>query len=85
MKGTKQPMTVVVEAYMTHRNTPLITEIRSDGRVRKIARHQYMLLDGFELEEQELKVKYGKAWKGIVGVEASARKVAALARKHRGR
>jgi hypothetical protein len=68
----------VVEAYMTHNRTPLITEIRTNGRIRKVAR-----LQGREwsVEEHELKAKYGDRWKGIIGVEAAALKAAALAGK----
>jgi hypothetical protein len=66
----------IVEAYLTHKRTPLITEIRTDGerkRIRKVARHQREL---WEVEEQELKARYGDRWKGVIGIEAAAQKAA---------
>ena len=67
--------TTVVEAYMTHERTPFITEIRSNGKIRKVGRHQFQ---EWTVEEQELKAKYGDRWKGVIGIEAAAvRKAAA--------
>ena len=69
----------IVDAYLTHSRTPLITEIRSNGRIRKVARLQRgEATGGWRIEEQELKAKYGSAWLGVLGVEAAARKASEL-------
>lgn len=56
----------VVQAYMTHSRTPWITEVLSDGRSRKVPRRQLTGKNASAREIKSLRVKYGKAWKGVL-------------------
>ena len=61
---TKIKRPQVVEAYMTHASTPLITEVLKSGRIRKVGRLQMF----FESPQQELArivELYGDRWTGI--------------------
>jgi hypothetical protein len=60
----------VVEAWMTHRRTPFLTERLVDGRIRKIARDQ-VFAESLAQELARLREVYGKRWTGIHGVAAS--------------
>ena len=63
-----KPKSKVVEAYMTHNRTPFITLVYSNGRIRKIARAQYLGDAARNRREvhEILPKKYGKAWKGVL-------------------
>lgn len=54
----------VVEAYMTHSRTPLITERLVNGRIRKVARLQIFAESPAD-EEARMIALYGKRWTGI--------------------
>jgi hypothetical protein len=55
----------VVEAYMTHSRTPFITERFSDGHVRKVARTQISVENGWAIELEVIKATYGEKWTGV--------------------
>lgn len=55
----------VVEAYLMHNRTPLITEKLVDGRIRKISRIQDFNRGGWKREEMRLIEIYGDRWTGI--------------------
>ncbi len=59
----KRPM--VVEAYMTHASTPLITEVLKNGKTRKVGRLQLFCENGSELMLAHYRETYGDRWKGI--------------------
>ena len=61
----------VIEAWMTHSRTPLITERLLGGRIRKVGRLQ-IFNETPAQEHARMLETYGERWTGIHGVAAAA-------------